>query len=75
MLHSRFLTVSGASFWLLPWVLIVVFALLAGRSLAKRLGTRPRLLQALLLLLVMILVSRIMYQTFMFVYINFVDPT
>ena len=61
--------------WILPWVLIVVFAVLAGKSLARRLGTRPRFLQAVLLLLVMILIARIMYQTYMFVYINFVDPT
>lgn len=61
--------------WILPWVLVVVFAILAGKSLATRLGARPRFLQALVLLLVMIFVARIMYQTYMWVYINFVDPT
>jgi hypothetical protein len=61
--------------WILPWVLVVVFALLAGKSLAKSLGTRPGFLKALVLILVMILVGRIMYQTYMFLYINFVDPT
>lgn len=61
--------------WILPWVLVVVLAMLAGRSLTRRLGSRPRFLQALLLLVVMIFVSRLMYQTYMFVYINFVDPT
>ncbi len=61
--------------WILPWMLVVVFAVLAGKSFAKRLGARPRFLQAALLLLVMIFVARVMYQTYMFVYINFVDPT
>jgi len=61
--------------WILPWALVVVFALLAGKSLGRRLGTRPRFLQALLLLIAMILVARVVYQTYMFVYINFVDPT
>ena len=61
--------------WILPWVLVVVFAVLAGKSLTKRLGARPRFLQAFLLLIVMILVGRIMFQTYMFIYINFVDPT
>ncbi len=61
--------------WLLPWVLVVIFALLAGRSLGRRLGSRPRFLEALLLLLVMILVGRLIYQTYMWVYINYVDPS
>lgn len=61
--------------WILPWALVVVFALLAGRSLGRRLGARPRFLQALLLLVVMILVGRVMYQTYMWIYINYVDPT
>jgi len=34
--------------WILPWVLVVVFAVLAGKSLARRLGKRPRFLQAVL---------------------------
>jgi len=37
--------------------------------------SRPGFLKALVLLLVMILVGRVMYQTYMFLYINFVDPT
>ena len=61
--------------WILPWALVVVFSVLAGRALERRLGKRPKFLQAVLLLLVMIFVARIMYQTYMFVYINFVDPT
>lgn len=61
--------------WILPWVLVVVFAVLAGKSLARRLGKRPRFLQAVLLLIVMVFVARVMYQTYMFVYINFIDPT
>ena len=32
--------------WILQWSLVVVFAVLAGKSLARRLGARPRLLQA-----------------------------
>jgi hypothetical protein len=61
--------------WILPWALVVVFSVLAGKSLGKRLGNRPRFLQALLLLVVMLLVGRVIYQTYMFVYINYVDPT
>jgi magnesium-transporting ATPase (P-type) len=61
--------------WILTWVLVMVFAVLAGRSLGRRLNKRPRFWQALLLLVVMILVGRVVYQTYMFVYINFVDPT
>jgi len=58
----------------LPWLLVVVFAVLAGKSLTKRLEGRPRFLQAVPLLVVMILVGRVVYQTYMFLYINFVDP-
>jgi len=61
--------------WALTWTLVVVFAVLAGKSLQRRLGTRPRFLQALVLLVVMLLVSRVIYQTYMFFYINYVDPT
>ena len=61
--------------WILTWVLVVVFAVLAGRSLARRLEARPRFLQAFLLLVVMLFVARVMYQTYMFFYIHFVDPT
>ena len=61
--------------WILTWTMVVVFAVLAGKSLGRRLGARPRLLQAILLLVVMILVGRVIYQTYMFVYINYVDPT
>ena len=61
--------------WVVPWLLVAVFAVLAGKSLDRRLGERPRFLQALLLLVVMILVGRVLYQTYMFIYINFVDPT
>jgi len=56
-------------------LLVVVFAVLAGKSLGRHLGERPSFLQALVLLVVMILVGRVLYQTYMFVYINFVDPT
>jgi hypothetical protein len=61
--------------WVLTWLLVMVFAVLAGKSLGRHLGDRPRFLQALVLLVVMILVGRVLYQTYMFVYINFVDPT
>ena len=60
--------------WISTYTLIVVFAVLAGRSLRGRLDRRPGFLQAVLMLLVMLLVSRLMYQTYMFLYINFVDP-
>src|SRR5210317_766869 len=60
--------------WILTWLLVMVFAVLAGKSLGRHLGERPRFLQLLLLLVVMILVGRVVYQTYMFVYINFVDP-
>ena len=61
--------------WFLTYVLVVVFAVLGARSLRQRLGSRPRFLQAVLLIAVMILVSRFIYQTYMFFYINYVDPT
>ena len=61
--------------WISTYLMVVLFAILAGRSLGRRLGERPRLLQAIVLMAVMILVSRVIYQTYMFVYINFVDPT
>jgi hypothetical protein len=60
--------------WILTWLLVMVFAVLAGKSLGRHQGERPRFLQLLLLLVVMILVGRVVYQTYMFVYINFVDP-
>lgn len=60
--------------WILTYAWVVLFAIAAGRSLGRRVGRRPRFLQAALLLLVMILVSRVIYQAYMFVYINYVDP-
>lgn len=60
--------------WALTWALVVVFAVLAGKSLERRFGARPRFLQALGLLVVMLLLGRLIYQTYMFLYINYVDP-
>ncbi len=61
--------------WILTYVLVVVFAVLGARSLHQRLAARPRFLQAVVLIVAMILVSRLIYQTYMFLYINYVDPT
>ncbi len=60
--------------WVSTYVLVIVFAVLGGRSLQGRLGRAPGFLRAALLILVMILVSRVIYQTYMFLYINYVDP-
>ena len=61
--------------WILTYVLVVVFAYLGARSFRRRLAARPGFLQTTLLIAVMILVSRVIYQTYMYFYINFVDPT
>lgn len=60
--------------WILTYVLVAVFAYLAARSYRDLLGARPGFLRAVLLIAVMILVSRLIYQSYMWVYINFVDP-
>ncbi len=61
--------------WISTYALVVVFAFLGARSFADRLGERPGFLGTVLLIAVMILVSRVIYQTYMYLYINFVDPT
>ncbi len=61
--------------WISINVLVVVFAVLGGRSLRRRLAAAPSLAQAALLIGLMILVSKVIYQAYMFVYINVVDPT
>ena len=61
--------------WTLTYVLVVVFAVLGARSLRKRSAARPGVVRTVVLITLMILVSRVIYQTYMFVYLNFVDPT
>ncbi len=61
--------------WISTYVLVVVFSFLGARSLGEHLGARPGFLRTVLLIAVMILVSRVIYQTYMYLYINFVDPT
>jgi len=61
--------------WISSWALTAVFAVLAARSFGRRLGERPGFPRVAGLLLVMILVGSLIYQTYMYLYINFVDPT
>ena len=49
--------------------------MLGARSLRKRSAARPGVVRTVVLITLMILVSRVIYQTYMFVYLNFVDPT
>ena len=61
--------------WILTFVLVAVFAVVAARSLGRRLGARPTLWQTVVLLAVMTVVMAVIGQLYMFVYINWVDPT
>ena len=60
--------------WIATYLAVVVFAALSGRSLMARWQARLNLRQAAVLVVVMILVAKVIYQTYMFIYINFVDP-
>lgn len=79
VLSTQILTWMGLGLssltWVSNYVLVVVVAVLAGRSLTRRIAGRPGFWQAAVMLVVMLLVARLMYQTYMFVYINFVDPS
>lgn len=61
--------------WVSTYAMVVVFSILGTRSLRKHLTVRPGFPRAALLIALMVLVSKLMEQTYMFVYINFVDPT
>jgi hypothetical protein len=59
--------------WLATYLAVVVLVALSGRSLTARWQARPNLKQAAVLVVVMILVAKVIYQIYMFTYINFVD--
>jgi hypothetical protein len=61
--------------WILPWAAVAVFAALATRSLCARRGTRPGFLRIALMVALMVLTANLINQIYMFVYINFVDPS
>lgn len=61
--------------WISTWVLVAIFAVLGAKSLARRQGDRPKFLRVATMLVVMLLVSSLIYQTYMWVYINYIDPT
>ncbi len=67
----------GLTFWTYTstFLMVLVFSILAARSLRIDLGSQPRLWQVAWMVLVMVLVCRVIYQSYMFVYINYVDPT
>ena len=60
--------------WISGWALAAVFGGLAARSLGRRIGERPRLGRAALLVLLMILAARVVEQLYMWIYIQFVEP-
>jgi hypothetical protein len=60
--------------WILTYVLVVILAITAGLAVEKGSAQRLGILNAAVLVLVMVLVSRVIYQTYMFVYINYLDP-
>ncbi len=63
----------GLTYWTftLTYVLVVVFAVLGARSLRKRSAGSPGIGRTVVLIALMILVSRVIYQTYMFIYLTY----
>lgn len=61
--------------WISSYLLVVLFTALAGRAFLKRGSSPPGMVQTLLMVTAMVFVAKVMFQTYMFVYLNYVDPT
>lgn len=60
--------------WILVYLLVILFAVLSGKTLARRMGSRPGVLRTFLSMVVIVLVSRAIYQIYMLLYITYADP-
>lgn len=59
--------------WVVTYLLVALFAVLAARSLLRRNGSLG-LPRTAILVLVLVLVSKLIFQIYMFLYIHAVDP-
>lgn len=62
-------------FVLLTYVLVIVFSILGLIDLKKWNGTKMNFMNAALLIFGIVIVSRLFFQTYMFIYTRYIDPS